>query len=73
MSAEVKAILLNPEVLAVHKDPLARMAARVDVGGGHEPENANLCPANYPTCQRLGPLDPGYVGSVNLFIEWRSI
>jgi hypothetical protein len=45
----------------------------VDVGGGHEPENANLCPANYPSCQRLGPLDPGYLGPVNYFIEFRSI
>ena len=25
MSAEIKAILTNPEVLAIHKDPLARM------------------------------------------------
>ena len=38
------------------------MATRVDVGGGHEPENANLCQATYPSCQRLGPKDPGYRG-----------
>jgi hypothetical protein len=32
MSAEIKEILTNPEVLAVHKDPLAQMAVRIDVG-----------------------------------------
>ena len=62
MSASVKAIWTNPELLAVHKDPLAKMALRVDVGGYHEPENAALCQADYPTCQRLGPSDPGYRG-----------
>jgi alpha-galactosidase len=42
MSAAIKGILMNPEVLAVHKDPLARMAARVDVGGGvDEPRSAS--------------------------------
>jgi hypothetical protein len=24
---------MNPEVLAIHKDPLARSAVRVDIGG----------------------------------------
>lgn len=62
MSAANLAIFINPEVLSIHKDPLARMATRVDVGGGHEPENANFCTDGYPGCQRLGPLDPGYQG-----------
>ena len=62
MTASIKAILMNPELLAVHKDPLARMATRVDIGGGHEPENANYCADTYPTCQRLGPDDPGFKG-----------
>jgi alpha-galactosidase len=62
MSAADLAIWLNPEVLAVHKDPLARMALRVDVGGGHEAQSASFCPSGYPACQRLGPLDPGYAG-----------
>lgn len=62
MSAETKAILTNPELLAIHKDPLARMALRVDVGGYHETENANFCQVGYPGCQRLGPADPGYHG-----------
>ena len=35
MTAAIKGILTNPEMLAVHKDPLARMATRVDVGGGY--------------------------------------
>jgi alpha-galactosidase len=34
MSAEVKEILTNEEVLAVHKDPLVKMGVRIDVGGG---------------------------------------
>jgi alpha-galactosidase len=62
MSAAIKDIWMNNEILAVHKDPLARMALRVDIGGGHEAENANFCPATYPTCQRLGPDDSGYHG-----------
>ena len=36
MSDSIKDILTNPEVLAVHKDPLAKMAERIDVGGGVE-------------------------------------
>ncbi len=35
MSAAINEILTNPEVLAVHKDPLAKMAMRIDVGGGY--------------------------------------
>jgi len=62
MSTEIKAILTNTEVLAVHKDPLARMAMRVDVGGGkHELHSANLCANGFPQCQQ-GPGDPGYLG-----------
>jgi hypothetical protein len=34
MSTEIREILTNKEVLAVHKDPLAKMAVRIDVGGG---------------------------------------
>jgi hypothetical protein len=34
MSVAIKEVLTNPEVLAVHKDPLVSMAVRVDVGGG---------------------------------------
>ena len=33
MTDAIKETLTNPEVLAVHKDPLAKMAARIDVGG----------------------------------------
>lgn len=33
MSAEIKEVLTNSEVLAVHKDPLVQMAKRLDVGG----------------------------------------
>ena len=48
MSAEIKEILTNPEVLAVHKDPLAQMAVRIDVGGGVEEAHANdLCASEY--------------------------
>ena len=62
MTADVKAILTNPEVLAVHKDPLARMATRVDVGGGkNELRSANLCSADFPACQE-GSGDPGFPG-----------
>merc|ERR1719273_461528 len=44
MSADIKEILTNPEVLAVHKDPSARMATRIDVGGGVEEQHAaHLC------------------------------
>jgi hypothetical protein len=43
MSADIKEILTNTEVLAVHKDPLARMGVRIDVGGGvDEPHTASL-------------------------------
>ena len=60
MTAEVKAILTNSEVLAVHKDPLSRMAVRVDVGGGlNELRSSNLCSAGYPACQEA-PGQPGY-------------
>jgi hypothetical protein len=39
-------------VLEVHKDPLARMATRIDVGGGpNELHAANVCAAGYPACQ----------------------
>ena len=54
MTADIKAILTNPELLAIHKDPLARMAVRVDVGGGklsRELRSANLCSADFPACQ----------------------
>jgi hypothetical protein len=62
MSADIKHILTNPEVLEVHKDPLARMATRVDIGGGtNELRSSNLCPAQWPACQE-GPGDPNYPG-----------
>jgi beta-galactosidase len=62
MSADIKRILTNPEVLEVHKDPLARMATRVDIGGGtNELRSSNLCPAQWPACQE-GPGDPNYPG-----------
>ena len=46
MSADIKEILTNPEVLAVHKDPLAKMAVRIDVGGGDEEASCldHACP-----------------------------
>ena len=48
MSASTKEILTNEEVLAVHKDPLAQMAVRIDVGGGLEGRHAaNLCASSY--------------------------
>eukprot|EP01050_Picozoa_sp_SAG11_P009543 SAG11_NODE_907_length_6599_cov_13.219231_1_plen_502_part_00 len=64
MSAATQEIYTNPELLTIHKDPLCKMALRVDVGGAHvsEAENANFCPEDYPDCQRLGPKDPGYNG-----------
>lgn len=66
MSAEIKEILTNSEVLEVHKDHLAKMATRVDVGVGESGElelhSANLCGADFPACQE-GPGDPGYPGS----------
>ena len=44
MTDDIKNILTNPEVLAVHKDPLTKMAVRIDVGGGVEEAHAsNLC------------------------------
>ena len=71
MSAATKEIMTNHEVLEVHKDPLARMAVRVDVGGGgtyqayqiQELRSANLCSAEWKggSCQE-GPGDPGYPG-----------
>ena len=43
MSDDILEILTNPEVLAVHKDPLTKMASRIDVGGGvNEPHTASL-------------------------------
>jgi len=48
MTAEIKEILTNPEILAVHKDPAARMATRIDVGGGVEEDHAaRLCDSNW--------------------------
>ena len=48
MSKDVLETLTNPEVLAVHKDPLAQMAVRIDVGGGLEESHANdLCASEY--------------------------
>eukprot|EP01050_Picozoa_sp_SAG11_P013929 SAG11_NODE_1666_length_4494_cov_53.554949_1_plen_578_part_00 len=48
MSAEVLETLTNPEVLALHKDPLAKMAVRIDVGGGKEEAHASdLCASEY--------------------------
>ena len=36
----------------MHKDPLARMATRIDVGGGpNELHAANVYAAGYPACQ----------------------
>ena len=62
MSATNKAILTNPEVLAIHKDSLSAMAKRIDVGGGsHMLQSSSICASTYPQCQ-LGPLDPGYIG-----------
>ena len=70
MTAETKAILTNAEVLHIHKDPLVKMATRVDVGGGtHELHSSNLCSTAYPACQE-GPGDPGYPGHTCL--ECRS-
>ena len=45
LTADVKAILFNPEVLEVHKDSLAKMAVRIDVGGGalEEVHSGDLC------------------------------
>ena len=34
MSDDIKQVLTNEEVLAVHKDALVKMAVRIDVGGG---------------------------------------
>ena len=42
MTPVIKAIRTNPEVLAVHKDPLAKMAVRIDVGGGVEEVSSKL-------------------------------
>ena len=62
MTTDIKSILTNPEVLAVHKDTLARMATRVDVGGGdHELHSADICAASFPACQEH-PGDRGYPG-----------
>lgn len=63
MTDAVKAILTNPELLAIHKDPLARMAYRIDVGGGafNELHAANQCSNDWPQCQE-GPGDPNYPG-----------
>ena len=50
MPDDIKGILTNPEVLAVHKDPLARMASRIDVGGGLEESHSGwsqACASNY--------------------------
>jgi hypothetical protein len=64
MTAEIKSILTNPELLQIHKDPLARMATRIDVGHGwgagtgNELHVANICSENFPQCQE-GPGDPG--------------
>lgn len=48
MSAAIKEILTNEEVLAVHKDPLAKMAVRIDVGGGLEETHSTApCSSDY--------------------------
>ena len=48
MSASIKEILTNPEVLAVHKDPLAKMGVRIDVGGGIDEDHAtHPCASEY--------------------------
>lgn len=55
MTTLVANTLTNDEVLQVHKDPLARMATRIDVGGGdHELESASICPTRFPVCQEYG-------------------
>ena len=65
MTAEVKTILTNPEVLAVHKDSLSKMAVRVDIGGGlNELRSSNICSAGYPACQEA-PGQPGYLHPCN--------
>lgn len=67
MTTEVKEILTNSEVLEVHKDSLAKMASRVDVGYGsgtdddQEIHSANICRKGFPTCEE-GPGDPNYPG-----------
>jgi alpha-galactosidase len=45
MSAAVRGILTNEEVLAVHKDPAVAMATRIDVGGGIEETHCLEYPA----------------------------
>lgn len=48
MTDDILEILTNPEVLAVHKDPAARMAVRIDVGGGVEESHAaNFCSSDW--------------------------
>jgi hypothetical protein len=49
MSRETKELLTNAEVLAIHKDPLAKMAVRIDVGGGVEASGADGQSAIDPT------------------------
>eukprot|EP01052_Picozoa_sp_SAG31_P033470 SAG31_NODE_3788_length_3881_cov_1.735590_3_plen_240_part_00 len=56
MPEDIKGILTNPEVLAVHKDPLSRMATRIDVGGGVEEGHSGLtesCSSNYSVYGKL--------------------
>ena len=48
MSDDIKQILTNEEVLSVHKDPAARMAVRIDVGGGDQEAHASrMCASNW--------------------------
>lgn len=63
MTDAVKAVLTNPELLEIHKDPLAKMAYRIDVGAGanNALHAANQCADDWPQCQE-GPGDPNYPG-----------
>ena len=81
MTAETKAILTNPELLAIHKDPLAKMATRIDVGHGwgsgtgNELHIANICSKNFPQCQE-GPGDPGTrrpLSSSRCCLDWLAL
>ena len=56
MSDDIKQLLTNEEVLAVHKDALVKMAVRIDVGGGVvRPASASRA-SLFTTCKCISTL-----------------
>ena len=57
MTDDIKQVLTNEEVLAVHKDALVKMAVRIDVGGGVV-RSASARASLFTTCKCTQKLHP---------------